>query len=67
MLLDYNKNQKVHVGLDLDEMKVMVPEMNSIIDNYCVKKQFLNIAPTLAQQLLLVDEIMRAGINMKKE
>jgi len=38
MLLDYNKNQKVHVGLDLDEMKVMVPEMNSIIDNYCVKK-----------------------------
>lgn len=49
MLLDYNKNEKVHVGLDLDEMKVMVPEMNSIIDNYCVKRQFLNIAPTLAQ------------------
>jgi T-complex protein 1 subunit zeta len=26
-----------------------------IYDNYCAKKQWLNLAPTLAQQLLLVD------------
>lgn len=35
-------------------------------DNYIVKKQFLNIAPVLAQQLLLVDEVMRAGKAMKR-
>ena len=35
-------------------------------DNYIVKKQFLNIAPVLCQQLLLVDEVMRAGRNMRK-
>lgn len=38
MLLDYNKNNKLHIGLDLDEMNVIDPEMNSILDNYCVKK-----------------------------
>ena len=35
-------------------------------DNYIVKRQFLNIAPVLCQQLLLVDEVMRAGRNMRK-
>ena len=35
-----------------------------IYDNYCAKKNWLHIAPTLAQQLLLVDEIMRAGKGM---
>jgi len=29
-----------------------------------VKKQFLNVAPLLAEQLLLVDEIMKAGKRM---
>lgn len=37
-----------------------------IWDNYIVKRQFLNIAPVLTQQLLLVDEVMRAGRSMKK-
>ena len=37
-----------------------------IWDNYIVKRQFLNIAPVLCQQLLLVDEVMRAGRNMRK-
>lgn len=36
-----------------------------IYDNYIVKRQFLNIAPVLAEQLLLVDEVMRAGKNMR--
>jgi T-complex protein 1 subunit zeta len=40
------------------------PIKEQIYDNYCAKKQWLNIAPTLAQQLLLVDEIMRAGKGM---
>ena len=37
----------------------------NIWDNYIVKRQFLNIAPVLAEQLLLVDEVMRAGKNMR--
>lgn len=49
MLLDYQKKNSVYVGLNTDEMEVMVPDMMGILDNYCVKKQFLNIAPILAQ------------------
>jgi T-complex protein 1 subunit zeta len=37
-----------------------------IYDNYCSRKQWLNLAPTLAEQLLLVEEIMRAGKGMGK-
>lgn len=37
-----------------------------IWDGYMVKRQFLNIAPVLAQQLLLVDEVIRAGKNMRR-
>jgi T-complex protein 1 subunit zeta len=39
--------------------------VSNIYDNYSVKRQFLNIAPVLAEQLLLVDEVMRAGKNMR--
>ncbi len=39
--------------------------VSAVWDNYIVKRQFLNIAPVLAQQLLLVDEVMRAGKNMR--
>jgi len=39
--------------------------VSHIYDNYIVKRQFLNIAPVLAEQLLLVDEVMRAGKNMR--
>lgn len=38
--------------------------MNGIFDNYCVKRNSLNIAPVLAQQLLLVDEVIKAGKRM---
>ena len=39
--------------------------VSHIYDNYIVKRQFLNIAPVLAEQLLLVDEVMRAGKQMR--
>jgi T-complex protein 1 subunit zeta len=32
-----------------------------IFDGYKVKRQILTAAPSIAEQLLLVDEIMRAG------
>jgi len=31
-----------------------------------VKRQMMSLTPILVQQLLLVDEIMRAGISMSK-
>jgi len=60
---EYNKN-KIAVGLNLQTLGTVSPIKEQIYDNYCAKKQWLNIAPTLAQQLLLVDEIMRAGKGM---
>ena len=52
------------MGLNLQTMGTISPIKEQIYDNYCVKRQWLNIAPTLAQQLLLVDEIIRAGKGM---
>jgi len=37
------------------------PAMEGIFDNFVVKKQMLGLAPVLAEQLLLVDEVIRAG------
>lgn len=56
-LIDTYKAKKIPVGLNLEEFGTVPPELMTIYDNYCVKKQFLNIAPTLAEQLLLVDEV----------
>lgn len=63
-LIDTYKAKKMPIGLNLEEFGTLPPEMLTIYDNYCVKKQFLNIAPTLAEQLLLVDEVMKAGKRM---
>ncbi len=60
---EYHKN-KVAVGLNVQTLGTISPIKEQIFDNYCAKKQWLNIAPTLAQQLLLVDEIIRAGKSM---
>lgn len=38
-----------------------------IYDNYCVKKEILSIATAISQQILLVDEIIRAGKSMGEE
>lgn len=51
-------------GIDLDSGKPLAPDKSAVYDNVCVKKNFLNIAPALAQQLLQVDEIIRAGKQM---
>jgi len=61
-----SKEQKTHLGVDIDTGKSLNPIFTGIYDNYCVKKSFLTIAPVLVQQLLLVDEIIRAGKQMNK-
>ena len=60
---EYERNM-VPVGVDLVTGDAISPGMEGIYDNYCVKKQMLSLAPVLAQQLLLVDEVMRAGKQM---
>ena len=54
-------------GVDVTTGEPLAADVSAIYDNYIVKKQFLHIAPVLAQQLLLVDEVMRAGKNMGKQ
>ena len=64
LLGDEYQKSKVPVGLNVQTLGTISPQKEQIYDNYCAKKQWLNLAPTLAQQLLLVDEIMRAGKGM---
>lgn len=56
----------LQVGLDLDSGEPMDPETAGVWDNYLVKRQLIQSAPVIASQLLLVDEVLRAGINMRK-
>ena len=44
----------------------MHPAEAGIWDNYCVKRQMLDSAAIISAQLLLVDEVIRAGKQMKK-
>jgi T-complex protein 1 subunit zeta len=65
------KVQEAHIqkgeafGVDCQTGEPLPSAVANVWDNYMVKRQFMNIAPVLAQQLLLVDEVMRAGKNMK--
>ena len=54
------------VGLDLNSGDTFLPASAGIWDSYTVKKQTLNLSTILATQLLLVDEVMKAGRNMGK-
>jgi len=59
-LWEATENGKV-VGVDLSTGGVLSPSESGIYDNYCVKKQFLHLGSIIAEKLLLVDEIIRAG------
>jgi len=54
------------VGIDIATGDPMDPTLLGIYDNYLVKKQIIQSAPIIASQLLLVDEVIRAGMNMRK-
>jgi T-complex protein 1 subunit zeta len=64
-LQEEHRRTKGPVGLDVVTGECMNPVMEGIYDNYCVKKQLFNLGPVLAQQLILVDEVIRAGRQMK--
>jgi T-complex protein 1 subunit zeta len=61
-----SRESKTLMGIDVTNGEALNPVLHGIFDNFCVKKTFLNIGPVLVQQLLLVDEVMRAGKQMKK-
>lgn len=50
-------------GLDLATGSALDPKASGIYDNFIVKKQMLGLSSVIATQLLLVDEILRAGAN----
>ena len=54
------------VGLDVTTGEAFDPAVAGVYDNFNVKAQILHSAPVIATQLLLVDEVMRAGVNMRK-
>ncbi|GBP41569.1 T-complex protein 1 subunit zeta [Eumeta japonica] len=54
------------IGFDLSSGEPMKPTDLGIIDNYIVKRQIINSCSIIASNLLLVDEIMRAGMSSLK-
>ncbi|RZB40701.1 T-complex protein 1 subunit zeta [Asbolus verrucosus] len=54
------------IGLDLTSGEPINPKDAGIFDNYIVKKQIINSCSVIASNLLLVDEIMRAGMSSLK-
>jgi T-complex protein 1 subunit zeta len=55
------------VGINLVTGDAFLPESEGVWDSYTVKKQILNLSTVLATQLLLVDEVMKAGKAMGKQ
>merc|ERR1712226_160922 len=55
------ESKNIPIGISVSSGDPIDPIMEGIWDNYIVKKQMLGLAPVLAQQLLLVDEVIRAG------
>lgn len=54
------------VGIDLTSGEPINPKDAGIYDNYVVKKQIINSCSVIASNLILVDEIMRAGMSSLK-
>lgn len=54
------------VGLDLNSGEPVNPVDIGVFDNYSVKRQLINSCTVIANNLLLVDEIMRAGMTSTK-
>lgn len=52
------------VGLNIANGDSIDPIAEGIYDSYIVKKHLIQAAATIASQLVLVDQIMRAGRNM---
>lgn len=65
LIHEHTENDLI-VGLDLNSGEPINPVDVGIFDNYSVKKQLINSCSVIANNLLLVDEIMRAGLTSTK-
>lgn len=65
-LNDEHEETGMPIGLDINTGEPILPADEGIWDNVRVKRQSLYLSTVLANQLLLVDEVMRAGRNMGK-
>ena len=54
------------VGIDCSTGEAVNPVDLGILDNFRVKKQMIHSCTVIASNLLLVDEIMRAGLSSLK-
>ena len=54
------------IGLDIASGEPMDPCAAGLYDNYVVKRQMMDSAAVISSQLLLVDEVIKAGKQMKK-
>ncbi|CAF4119521.1 unnamed protein product [Rotaria magnacalcarata] len=54
---------KLPVGIDITTGEPMEPKSLGIFDNYRVKKQLIHSSTSIATNLILVDEILRAGLS----
>ena len=66
-LQDERKSSKMAVGFNCFTGEPMLPAEEGVWDNVRVKRQSLHLSTVLANQLLLVDEVMRAGKQMGKQ
>jgi T-complex protein 1 subunit zeta len=54
------------VGIDVDTGEACLPIDAGIVDNYVVKRNMIHSSSVIANNLLLVDEVMRAGMTSLK-
>uniref|UniRef100_A0A0K8T128 T-complex protein 1 subunit zeta n=1 Tax=Lygus hesperus TaxID=30085 RepID=A0A0K8T128_LYGHE len=55
------------IGFDINTGRPVNTVDMEIMDNYCVKRQCLSSSNIIASNLLLVDEVMRAGLSSLKQ
>jgi len=65
-VLAEREGKKLPVGINVTTGDPLDAVHEGIWDNLCVKRQLLGLSSVLAQQLLLVDEVIRAGKQMSK-
>jgi len=65
-LLEEEAKGSSKIGIDIHTGEPMDPVAKGIWDNFAVKRQMLDSAAIISSQLLLVDEVIKAGRQMKK-
>jgi T-complex protein 1 subunit zeta len=64
LIAERESKQQIPVGVNITTGDPLDASIEGIWDNHRVKKQSLALTTVLAQQLLLVDEVIRAGKQM---